>query len=68
MLQHVGLIKPEEMITERAFRRRFSDQLQRYSLLTTVGSIVNLVSRFFYIVSYISRADIASSQRREFLL
>lgn len=68
MLQHVGLIKPEEMITERAFRRRFSDQLQRYSLLTTVGSIVNLVSLFLYIVSYISRADIASSQRREFLL
>lgn len=44
MLQHVGLIKPEEMITERAFRRRFTDQLQRYSLLTSVGSIVYLVS------------------------
>lgn len=67
MLQHVGLIKPEEMITERAFRRRFTDQLQRYSLLTSVGSIVDLVS-LFSVFYYISRANIRSSQRQEYLL
>lgn len=43
LLQHVGLITPDKMLTPSAFRARFNDQVQRYTLRTSVDSISSSV-------------------------
>lgn len=43
LLQHVGLITLDNMMTPSAFRARFNDQLQIYTLRTCVDSISSRV-------------------------
>lgn len=44
LLQHVGLIQPDKMMTSTTFGARFNDQLRAYALRTSVNIISSWVA------------------------